>query len=364
MKYHTSLNHASGFAKHGTVIGTGFLAWDVVMLEGQGTPLAESVGGTVGNVLSILAVLGAESIPISRLSDDVVSRRIRQELTSLGLCLDFVSVGNCVPQPVVYQINKCRHNSGHDFSFYCAVCGQRAPKYQPIEPDAARSLSKSLPAADVFFFDRVSIGSLEIARACAERGGLVFFEPSEIGDVALFEEALSCSHIIKYSDDRIREIVPLSVMRNAGVLEIRTLGKSGLMFRRHLNGRSSGCWKKVDAFKISPVRDTSGAGDWCTAGVIYSLIEHGINFFSEATDEDWYDILSKAQAFSAINCLFLGARGAMHCLKRNDILQAVKSLYDGNFQGVAVAKSPSSELWSNEVGTCGACSNNIALHGH
>lgn len=46
-----------------------------------------------------------------------------------------------------------------------------------------------LPAAEVFFFDRVSRGALQLAKASSERGAVVVFEPSGVGDPNLFREA-------------------------------------------------------------------------------------------------------------------------------------------------------------------------------
>ena len=58
----------------------------------------------------------------------------------------------------------------------------------------------------MFFFDRVSPGALHLARACAERGAIVFFEPSGVGNATLFRQAWEVAHVVKYSHERLSEL--------------------------------------------------------------------------------------------------------------------------------------------------------------
>ena len=85
-----------------------------------------------------------------------------------------------------------------------------------------------------FFFDRVSRGTLNLARASAESGALVVFEPSGVGEPRLFREAWSIAHVVKYSNDPLRDIADLHLgesERNGLLLEIETLGSDGLRYR-------------------------------------------------------------------------------------------------------------------------------------
>ena len=77
--------------------------------------------------------------------------------------------------------------------------------------------------SNVFFFDRVTAGTVRMAQAARAGGAFVFFEPSSISvDRGLFDAALSCAHVVKYSVDRIRE--PLDHRMSSGFVEIQTLG--------------------------------------------------------------------------------------------------------------------------------------------
>ena len=62
---------------------------------------------------------------------------------------------------------------------------------------------------DVFFLDRVSRGTLTLAREAAARGAVVMFEPSSKTPENLLAEALGVSHVVKYAETRERNVRPV-----------------------------------------------------------------------------------------------------------------------------------------------------------
>src|SRR5262249_50866662 len=141
-----------------------------------------------------------------------------------------------------------------------------------------------LPAARVFFFDRVSRGALLLARACAERGAVVVFEPSGVGDPELFREAWGLAHVVKYSHERLRDIADLDLtraQRKGILLEIETLGADGLRYRSRLPRARTKGWEILGAFAVG-VLDAAGSGDWCTAGVLDKLARGGLSGLNKA----------------------------------------------------------------------------------
>jgi fructokinase len=166
----------------------------------------------------------------------------------------------------------------------------------------------------VFFFDRVSRGTIELAQAARAAGALVVFEPSGRSDAKLFAEALGIAHVIKYSTDRLRGLDG-PVTTESPWLEIRTMGSAGLQFRDLRDGRSSD-WVVLPAVSASSVVDSCGAGDWCTAGFIVGLGRHGAAGLASASVESIADALAYGQQLAAWNCGFEGARGGMYAPAR------------------------------------------------
>ena len=115
--------------------------------------------------------------------------------------------------------------------------------------------------SDVFFFDRVSRGALTVAQAARERGAVIVFEPSAVGDPRLFHEAWALAHVVKYSHERLRDIADLEFApgeRDGVVVEIETLGRGrGALPKLVAAGETRG-WVTMSAFCQSEVRDAAG----------------------------------------------------------------------------------------------------------
>ena len=155
-------------------------------------------------------------------------------------------------------------------------------------------VASRLGKPQVFFFDRVSQGALDLAKSSADLGALIVFEPSGIGNPKLFREAWSLSHVIKYSHERLRDIADLELRQSdhAGVLlEIETLGADGLRYRSRLPKVAVKGWPQVSALKPLAFKDAAGAGDWCTAGILSRLARGGLTGFRRTSSEKLQDAL-------------------------------------------------------------------------
>jgi fructokinase len=193
-------------------------------------------------------------------------------------------------------------------------------------------LAKRLPKPSVFFFDRVSRGALELARASAEHGALVVFEPSGVRDEGLFREAVGLSHVVKYSHERLGHLRQRPRHQHP-FLEIETVGSDGLRYRVRGRRKESGQWKEMRAYGLVGLRDTAGAGDWCTAGILHALgpdlRKGGARAFTEASNERIEDALRLGQALAAMKCRYEGARGVMYALTKRRLQAAVKGILKG-----------------------------------
>src|SRR5262249_7456775 len=66
-----------------------------------------------------------------------------------------------------------------------------------------------------------------------------------------------------------------------------------------------------ESLKAPVVKDTAGAGDWCTAGLLHQIAQDGAAGLLRLTPEDLESALRFGQALAAWNCGFVGARGGM-----------------------------------------------------
>lgn len=312
------------------IVGTGLIALDIVLGPEEAALPQLYAGGTCGNVLIVMSYLGWRSFPISRLSGDRASQHVVADMKRWGVQMDWATIKPGSNTPIIVQRIK-RSVTGevsHRFSCTCPNCGAWLPGYSAVPSVAAQAVTEQVKSPDVFFFDRVSRGAINLARLYRDAGALVVFEPSGVGDPRLFREALQFAHIIKYSEDRIHQIKDLEKVKGP-LLEVQTLGSEGLRYRR-LGGRSwTKKWIRVAAISANAVRDTSGAGDWCCAGIIHRLGTKGAKGFNLVTDEDIRNAVRFGQAMASWNCKFEGARGGMYACGKITFRAKVRELLEG-----------------------------------
>lgn len=306
------------------VSGAGFVALDVML--GSGSQLAYTgIGGSTGNVLSILAFLGWESLPLVNLGRDHVGVTIHREFTRLGANMNHVRLDRGLTSPLLYQFAG-EPSEAPRYSFACPVCGQARRFHESLVDSGGDDFVRCAAESNVFFFDRVTAGTVRMAQAARAGGAFVFFEPSSIpADLCLFDAALRSSHVVKYSVDRIRE--PLDHRLSSGFVEIQTLGARGLRFRKHSLAPD---WVDLPALRATSVADTSGAGDWCTAGFLHALFARRETI--ERRDLSYNDIyrsLRLGQSIAALSVAHVGARGLMRAWRPSDALDMAERILGG-----------------------------------
>lgn len=302
------------------VAGTGLFALDVIV-RSDGSTAKPALGGSAGNVLSILGALGWTAVPIGATGDDAAAGLLSETFNELGADLSFFRRSKHQCTPVIYQHQlEGSASSTHRFTFACPTCGERRRPSWKGEQSLFHAL-ESLPVASVFFLDRPTELGVTLAQRYADQGTLVVFEPSSFGDdPALFQRALRAAHIVKYADERIDELDYNSSMGT--LVEIQTRGAEGLRFRAPSLGSS---WMSMGAYSLPYIWDTSGAGDWCTAGLIYELFRLG--GISKMTDyATLVQALAFGQALSSLNCLTEGARGLLAAWSSRKIVNSAQEL--------------------------------------
>lgn len=317
------MNNQEQNRKKNIVIGAGLVALDAVM---NGKPEMQPqyfAGGSCGNVLAILAYLGWDVYPIARLSDNVAGEILLSDFTKWKVNDDFITKTPDGSTPVIiHRILKDKNGvPKHRFEFRDPTNGNYLPSYKPVLANTIKELNTELPAAKVFYFDRINRAAIDLAKKAKSEGTIVFFEPSNMKDEKQFRECLQFTDILKYSHDRLPFYA--STFETPQVdLEIETLGHEGLQYRT----RTAQKWKKEPSFTIGTIADSAGAGDWCSAGIIHQLL------FTKKPDEVKFTqgiiqpALQFGQALGALNCLFFGARGMMYRLTNQLRTQYVKKL--------------------------------------
>lgn len=306
------------------VSGAGFITLDVML--GTGSQLVYTgIGGSTGNVLSILAFLGWESLPLVNLGRDHVGATIHREFSRLGANMRHVRLNRGLMSPLLYQFAG-EPSEAPRYSFVCPVCGETRRFHENLVDSGGDEFVRCAAESNVFFFDRVTAGTVRMAQAARAGGAFVFFEPSSISvDRGMFDAALSCAHVVKYSVDRIRE--PLDHRLSSGFVEIQTLGARGLRFRKHSLAPD---WVGLPALRTGSVADTSGAGDWCTAGFLHALFaSRGTSELRDLGYNDIYRSLRLGQSIAALSVGHVGARGMMRAWQPSDTLEMAQRILDG-----------------------------------
>ncbi|HTR52419.1 MAG TPA: PfkB family carbohydrate kinase [Kofleriaceae bacterium] len=287
------------------VLCAGYAALDLISYEER---LTHRAGGTAANVAANLAFLGWKARLAGVLGADAAGRAIVRDLEESEVNVDDVELRSGGTPLVVHEIRA----NGHRFYFHCPECGRRFPKYRPLDEPTARSLAERLEP-DLFFFDRASKATAILAEELRKKGTIVMFEPSTNGRE--FERCFEAADIFKYSSERASAIAELR-SQTKPKLEIVTDGKRGV--RATFANESI----LLPAFQVEVV-DAAGAGDWTTAGLVWRLLDHDPEAWSETTVRT---ALRDAQALAAINCVYPGARAAAEHLTKAEMLAVARKL--------------------------------------
>ena len=276
-------------------------------------------GGSCGNVLMILSFLGWNSYPIARLSNNQSTKLLLEDLTKNKININLISRSSDGSTPIIIHriLKGSENNPKHRYEFKIPKTNIWLPSFKPVLSSKVEELSTFSVNPKVFYIDRVSRSSIDLARHYKEKGALIFFEPSSIGDEKQFKECLLLSDIFKFSNDRIPKFKDIYPERQVPV-EIETLGSNGLLYRTFKSKNNE--WKLLPALYVDDAKDTAGAGDWCSAGIIHVLFDNmKTPIFSNITTFKLEQSIIFGQFLSALNCCFYGARGLMYNIKYQEI---------------------------------------------
>ena len=338
-----------------TVVGTGLVALDAVLSADASIPVRYWAGGTCGNVLIAMRYLGWSAQPVARLGIGNSTDLLLADFRRWRLSERFVRVESDGSTPVIVERIRMDANGHprHSFSWRCTECGAPFPGYKPELATVAEEIATKMKKAAVFFFDRLSAGALVLARAAAEAGALVVFEPCSVGNPILFRQAWEVAHVVKYSHERLSEFPEMDV-ENSPRLVIETLGDAGLRYRRRKTGNRAGNWVELKSLLVDELKDTAGAGDWCTAGLLSKVATKGFAGFSAMSDEQILEAIRFGQALAAWNCRFEGARGGMYAMSKPQFKKQVDEILSGNLKVIPASRIASTDT-ADSSSFCRVC---------
>jgi fructokinase len=301
--------------------GSGFITLDIVISERSPIPKFYA-GGSCGNILTILAYLGWKSIPIARIGNDIAGDIIVRDMKSWGVDVSFIQRDETVLSPIILERIRISGSPRHKFEMACPFCGTDFPRRKPMLLRSLDQLRSKLPTTEVFYFDRVSPSILSMAREQRKNGALIVFEPVKFKRDAMFEDCLKVADIVKHC---YAESMDTSSLGVDIPLEIETMSEQGLRYRTNLDKNRG--WTTMRAFPIGNLVDSAGAGDWCTAGIVYTLCNRRTLLSSSRKQIE--TALNVGQGLAAINCHFEGARGPMYVLGKRKLGSILEQLLKG-----------------------------------
>lgn len=299
--------------------GAGLVALDVIMNGNPNTQPRFLAGGSCGNVMAILSFLGWRSYPIARLSNKPSVKLLFKDLKDQKVNLDLISRSIDGSTPIIIHriLKDSENNPKHRYEFRIPKTNIWFPSYKPVLSNKVEDISSFSITPKVFYLDRVSRATIDLAKHYRQTGTLIFFEPSSIGDEKQFKECLSLTDILKFSNDRLPEFKNLFPTRQVSI-EIETLGANGLLYRSVKN--KSDEWRFMPAIHIDNAVDNAGAGDWCSAAIIHVLHQDfNTPVLSNLTVTKLEQAIIFGQFMSALNCNFYGARGLMYNMTFKEI---------------------------------------------
>lgn len=291
-----------------SIIGTGIFNLDIIvkreypqwpeMRPFEDKVVLEEVGGTCGNVMSILAWMGWNVRPIACLDDSPEGLKITEDLIRYGCDCQYVTNTPGGGTTILRCTHKLDKEGKHTMSVRAgSPGGSRFPKrhFLRARDEAQIFLDQLIEMPSVFFFDDPAAGNRLLAKVLKERGAMVYFEPSKVATNADFD-AVKASDIIKFSDENVPDVSFVEDFR--GKLFIQTMGPKGVRYKYR-----SQPWEVVKALPIQIVVDTEGAGDCFTATFINAIAESGL------TSSSITCAISTAMANASRSVGYFGSKG-------------------------------------------------------
>lgn len=301
------------------VIGAGLACLDII---NEGEKISVMNGGTCANVLTALTQLGEETtMLLPKYINDIRSKEFYLAFEKLDVGMIFYGD---TKQNIPRIVETYDENHRHIFYTKCPQCNKELTKSKFISHRESQTLVDRCQGYDIFFTDRISGGIKEIAKEFNRNGAKVFYEPNSGRNIKALVEMAKLSNVLKFSTERISmrlidEVLPQCQDAMLEVV-IATHGKKGMSFCYKTSNGDFSNWIEGPYIEFRDIRDTSGAGDWLTAGFLHYWSQEKFKI-SEIV---LYNILKCSLNLSEISSMTKGAQGAFYDKK---VLERLKREY-------------------------------------
>lgn len=293
------------------ILGTGLICVDVIHTNSE-TKIMN--GGSCANVISVLCQIGFNCSVMREKYADSFDNFLSNTFSALGVNEVFYKHTSSTTPRIVEELSQ----SDHIFFTRCPLCGEKTLNLRLPSENDLKSIICQIKDFDVFYCDRTSSGIRQVMRIMNEQNSIVVYEPNSARNVKGLIETAQYVDILKFSKDRI----PVSLAEkirtgNSRIkLIILTNGANGLSFsHRKKNGEMSD-WISIPSPVKDPIVDSSGAGDWLTAGFLSELLKEQCTYLEQLYEQQKIlKMLDCGMQYSQLCCSAIGAQGVFYSSK-------------------------------------------------
>ena len=303
------------------LLSAGYLTMDTVIRNLSIGYYWHAAGGTSGNVSMFASSLGIQTTILARVGEDRRASHVLRFLSEAGIDTSRVEKAPRLRTPGIIELIRGAPDGAHRFTYTCPACRTRLPKDAVVSKRRADTEAQTIDQFDALFFDRATPSTVRLAEAAQNAGLLVMFEPPTIPRTAIAENAAALSDIVKISlkpRQRPGQWSPAQDAHTRFIVE--TSGAQGASLRSRL---AQG-WSVPQEWPAVPqdaIRDAAGAGDWLSAGILYSLLEKRDKITIDALER----AIKYGMRLSAISLAFDGPQGALKVLGAETIKRISQS---------------------------------------
>jgi len=314
-----------------TVIGAGLIAADHIFVKRKNSDakeyLGSSGGGSVGNTLCLLSLLGHNCKAFGIVGNNSVADIIRSDFDLFDVSHSLL-VKRGKPNKYVksrqysHIIDERRHT--HSFKNECLSCGEHFTRDFQLSPrDLTDRVIRAVEDADVVHLDRANGVLLDLISHQPENTlASIDLSYTIFKREFIVEEILKRVHLAKINKKVFESIV--GEKRDIGLQtwqtrfpQMKTVvvtdGVNGLFGYFIRNSKVTPF--ELEAVPSEKVVDESGAGDILMAILISELILNG----RKKSREKIIHSIRRGQALAALNCTLYGARALQRVFLRQDI---------------------------------------------
>lgn len=306
------------------LIGVGLVCLDIIKTDGK---TYYYNGGSCGNIVAALSFLGWNNTVLVGQYRDEAAKILNHNFEMLGVQRVEINSSSSATPRIVEELSNGQ-GGRHKFSLTCPECGRELPRMNSV---AEKDISHlDLKEFNVFYSDRASKGIVLLRKMFESRGAWTVYEPNSSRNInSLIENALD-SHIVKFSSEKVSaktaNDIKDNAIKGATVLIVRTMGENGLEFSYRKRGNEMSPWTHLNVHPVPNFVDSAGAGDWCTTGLLYSLVNRHPYSKKYLTKQEVIASLQYGQALAAISCCFIGAQGLIYA--DTDISEGVRKSFN------------------------------------